>query len=297
MRILLFGGWGQLGSDLALEATGRHDLIRPPHSEVDVSNPESVENLVGSVAPDAVLNAAAFHKVEICEQDPITTFAVNAIGALNVARAARGAGAVCGFVSTDYVFDGEKPDGYAEDSPVSPLSVYGVSKAAGERNVLNTCPNGLVLRGSALFGHAGSSGKGGNFIETMLSKAESGQAISVVDDQFFAPSATRDMAARILLLLERRVPPGIYHVANAGSCSWYEFAVEAFRLAGLSPDLTPRPAGEQAVRRPRSSILLDTKSNALGLPPARPWQEALAWYLDNRPGRDQAAVPAGRAEP
>ena len=117
----------------------------------------------------------------------------------------------------------------------------------------------------------------------MLAKAAAGEAISVVDDQFFAPSATHDMAERILELLERRVPPGVYHVANAGSCSWYGFARAAFRLAGVAADLSPRPAGEQAVRRPRSSILLDTRGPALGLPPMRPWEEALGWYLENRP--------------
>jgi dTDP-4-dehydrorhamnose reductase len=100
------------------------------------------------------------------------------------------------------------------------------------------------------------------------------------------------MAERILLLLERRVPPGTYHVANMGSCSWYQFARRAFELAGLSPDLMPRPAGEQAVRRPRSSILLDTRSVLLGLPRNRSWEDALAWYLEGRPARATAAQGA-----
>src|SRR5437773_3368544 len=121
MRILVFGGWGQLGSDLAKASAGRHLLARPAHSEVDVTDPGSVAGVVSAERPDAVVNAAAFHKVEVCEQDPTTTFAVNAIGALHVARAAREAAARCAFVSTDYVFDGEKPDGYSEDDAVSPL--------------------------------------------------------------------------------------------------------------------------------------------------------------------------------
>jgi dTDP-4-dehydrorhamnose reductase len=186
------------------------------------------------------------------------------------------------FVSSDYVFDGENLGGYAEDDVPRPLNVYGVSKAAGERVVLNACPDSLVVRGSGLFGHAGSSGKGGNFVETMLAKAAAGEPISVVDDQIFAPSSTRDMAARILLLLERDVPPGIYHVANAGSCSWYRFARAIFDIQGIDADLTPRPAGEQVVRRPRCSVLLDTKAERLRLPLSQSWEEALAWYLERR---------------
>jgi dTDP-4-dehydrorhamnose reductase len=293
MRILLFGGSGQLGSDLRRVSAGRHQVVAPAHADADVTDAEAVEAIVARERPDAVVDAAAFHKVERCEEDPARSFLVNAVGAWNVARAARGAGARAVFVSTDYVFDGERPHGYAEDDPPAPVNVYGVSKAAGERATRNACPDSLVVRGSGLFGHAGSSGKGGNFVETMLAKAAAGEAISVVDDQTFAPSATNDMAERILLLLERRVPPGTYHVANAGSCSWYGFAREIFRLAGVRADLTPRPAGEQAVRRPRSSILLDTRSAGLGLPANRPWPEALGWYLEHRrPAGDRPAAGA-----
>ncbi len=293
MRIVAFGACGQLGADLAHAAAGRHELIRPTHANADVTDAGAVERVVGEHRPDAVLNAAAFHKVELCEEDPERSFAVNALGALHVARAARDSGARSVFVSTDYVFDGENPHGYAEDHPVAPLSVYGVSKAAGEMAVRTTSPDSLITRGSGLFGHAGSSGKGGNFVETMLAKAEAGEAISVVDDQIFAPSCTRDMAARILLLLERRVPPGIYHVANTGSCSWYTFARTIFELAGIDANLSPRPAGEQAVRRPRSSILLDTRTATLGIAPNRPWVEGLRWYLDER----AAARAPARTEP
>ncbi len=289
MRIVFLGASGQLGSDFLKVAAGAHEVIAPPHAEADVTDADAVAAVVTRERPDAVVDAAAFHKVELCEEDPLRSFQVNAVGAWNTARAARDAGARAVFVSSDYVFDGENPHGYAEDHPTGPVNVYGVSKVAGEHATRNASPDWLVVRGSGLFGHAGSSGKGGNFVETMLSKAAAGEAISVVDDQTFAPSSTRDMAARILLLLERRVPPGTYHVANAGSCSWYRFAREIFDVAGIPADLTPRPAGEQAVRRPRSSILLDTRSAALGLPPNRAWPDALRWYLETR---DQARAGA-----
>jgi dTDP-4-dehydrorhamnose reductase len=226
------------------------------------------------------------------EADPVQTFQVNAVGARYVAEAARSVGARCVYISTDYVFDGENPSGYTEDDPINPVNLYGVSKAAGEFAVRNACADSMVVRGSGLFGHAGSSGKGGNLVETMLSKAAAGEPIQVVDDQFAAPTCTRDMADRILLWLENQVPPGIYHGANRGGTSWYQFCKRIFEIAGLRPDLSPKAAGVQEVRRPRSSILIDTRSARLGLPLNRAWEDALAWYLANRPAARQESVPA-----
>ncbi len=282
MRILIIGGSGQLGSDFLKVAAGRHEVIAPPHEQADVTDGQAVERVVLEHRPQVVVNAAAFHKVELCEQDPARAFQVNAVGAWNSARAAKAAGARAVFLSSDYVFDGEESGGYREDDPTRPLSVYGASKVAGEHATRIACPDPLIVRGSGLFGHAGSSGKGGNFVETMLAKAEAGEAISVVDDQVFSPTSTHDLAERLLLLLEHEAPPGIYHAANSGSCSWHGLAREVFAAAGVSADLSPRPAGEQPVRRPRCSILLDTKSAPLGLAPSRPWQEALRWYLEHR---------------
>lgn len=283
MKIAIIGGWGQLGTDLAIAAEGRHELVRPRHSELDVVDADEALAFLQAARPDAVVNAAAMHKVELCEEDPTRAFAVNAVGALNVARAARAAGARVAFISTDYVFDGEQAAGFAEDAPVGPLNIYGCSKVAGEVAVRAAAPDHLIIRGSGLFGHAGSAGKGGNFVDNMIARARTGQALSVVDDQIFAPTSTRDMAERILLLLERRVPPGTYHAANSGSCSWYSLARRAFEIAGVEANLSPRPTGESPVRRPRLSTLLDTKWMKLGLPPQRSWEEALRWYLENRP--------------
>jgi len=207
-----------------------------------------------------------------------------------VARAARRAGARCLYVSTDYVFSGEATGGYTEGDPVAPVNIYGISKAAGERAVLNLCPDSLVVRTSGLFGHAGSAGKGGNFVELMLSKAAAGEPVSVVDDQVFSPTSTRDLAERIVLLLEQEVPPGIYHVTNSGSSSWYGLARRAFELEGLDADLSPRPSDHSLVRRPACSVLLDTRRGELGLPAMRAWHEALAWYLAQRPSVMRAAT-------
>jgi dTDP-4-dehydrorhamnose reductase len=283
VRLLVFGGWGQLGSDLAESAHRRgHELIRPRHNEIDVTDASAVAAGTRAARPDVVVNAAAFHKTEWCEQDPLQAFAVNAVGALRAARAAAAAAARCVYVSSDYVFDGEKEDGYTEDDVVDPMNVYGTSKAAGEVLVRLSDGDSLVVRGSGMFGRAGSAGKGGNFIETMLSKASAGEAIAVVDDLVFAPTSTHDMAERMMDLLERGAPAGIYHLANAGRCSWFDFALKVFDLAGMEVEVGRRSAGEDDVRRPRSSVLRDTKTAGLGLPPARPWEEAVAAYLGAR---------------
>jgi dTDP-4-dehydrorhamnose reductase len=294
VRLLVFGGWGQLGSDLWEAASADHQMIRPSHDEVDVTDAAAVQAVVGTVRPDAVVNAAAFHRVGECEDRPDLAFAVNSTGALNVARAAAAHGARCVFVSTDYVFDGSNPDGYREDDPVAPVNVYGVSKWAGERLVAIADPNAVIVRGSGMFGHAGSSGKGGNFVETVLSKAAGSQPISVADDQVFSPTSTRDMAERLLLLLERDAPSGVYHLANAGACSWFEFAREIFKVGGLDADLSPRRSDGDPIPRPRCSALIDTKTESLGLPPARPWQEALRSYMESR--RDPDRMAASRVE-
>jgi dTDP-4-dehydrorhamnose reductase len=163
------------------------------------------------------------------------------------------------------------------------LNVYGASKAAGEWLVSSTDPHAIIVRGSALFGHAGSSGKGGNFVENMLAKATAGEQIRVVEDQFMTPTCTRDMAERILLLLDTGAPSGIYHAVNGGFCTWFEFCQTILNIAGLEADLAPRKTSPDGIRRPRCSILLDTKSEALGLSPLRRWQVALQWYLKSRP--------------
>jgi dTDP-4-dehydrorhamnose reductase len=290
VRILVFGGWGQLGTELAAAGEAReHQIFRPTREEADVIDFRAVAGAIRDARPDLVVNAAAFHRVESCEKDPTSAFSVNSLGAVIVARMSCHAGARNAFVSTDYVFDGEKGRAYNEDDRPNPVNLYGVSKAAGERGVRLSCPNSFVIRTSGLFGHAGSSGKGGNFVETMISRAEAGLALSVVDDQRLAPTAAADLAERILLLAEAEAEPGIYHLTNRGSCSWFELAGAILELAGIEADLSPRKTGEDEdddeVRRPWNTALADTRTAAFGLPRARSWRAALAWYLEARDGR------------
>ena len=279
MRLLVFGGHGQLGSELPRAVGDRHELVRPVHAETDVTDPGAVLEAVRAHRPDAVVDAAAFHRVDRCEQEPATALSVNVLGAMNVARAAREVGARAVYVSTDYVFDGAKGEAYGEEDRPAPLNVYGLTKEAGERAVRMASPDHLVVRLSGLFGHAGSSGKGGNFVETILSKGAAGVPLSVVSDQRLAPTAAADAADRLVWLLENAAPSGTYHLVNRGSCSWFELAESILEEAGIDAELSPRGTGPDEVRRPSFSVLADTRTASLGLAPARPWRAALRWYL------------------
>ncbi|MCX7600798.1 MAG: dTDP-4-dehydrorhamnose reductase [Meiothermus sp.] len=238
--------------------------------------------MLGSQSWATIINTAALHKVETCEAEPERAFKVNALGALNVAQVAKTVRAKCVFISTDYVFDGAKGTPYIESDPPNPINIYGASKVAGELLSSITLENTLVIRISSVFGRAGASGKGGNFIETILQKARAGEPLRVVADQFMSPSYTRDVAHLLLALLQRDVR-GIVHGANQGVCSWHALAQEAVRLCG--PDVYVEPISASAfpspVKRPSFSALASERLAALGLQ-TRPWSEALQEYLEEK---------------
>jgi dTDP-4-dehydrorhamnose reductase len=278
--ILLIGANGQLGTDLAalLEGPG---LITLTHRDLDVTDPIAVARTIAEVAPATVLNTAAFHRVDDIEADPRLAFLVNAVAVHHLARACARHGARLVHFSTDYVFGGIGPGPYREDAVPAPLSAYGVSKLAGERLVRQASPRHLVIRSAGLYGVAGSSGKGGNFVETMLRLAREGKPIRVVADQVLTPTYTADLADAVVRLLAVEPPGGIYHLTNGGACSWFEFARRIFALSGLHPDLAPTTseAFGAAAQRPPHSVLVDTRLAALGLAPLRPWPDALRAYL------------------
>jgi len=228
-----------------------------------------------------VHNATAFNRVDDAERDPTAAFALNAVAVHHLARAAERSRARLVHFSTDYVFGGTGAGPFTEAAAPAPPNAYGVSKLAGERLVRNAGPRHLVIRSAGLYGVAGSSGKGGNFVETMLRLGRDGRAIRVVDDQILTPTYTADLAPAVRRLLAADPPGGTYHLTNQGSCSWFEFARRIFALCGLVPDLTPTTsqAFAASARRPANSVLLDTRTPTLGLAPLRPWPDALRAYL------------------
>lgn len=279
-RILLTGAGGQLGADLtnALKGPG---LVACSHRELDITDVDAVARTIADVRPDVLINTAAFHRVDEIETDPCPAFLVNAVAVHHLARACARHGARLVHFSTDYVFGAGPPGPYAENAPPAPLSAYGTSKLAGEHLVRSASPQHLVIRSSGLYGATGSSGKGGNFVETMLRLARQGRPIRVVADQVLAPTYTADLAQVVVQLLAVDPPGGLYHLTNAGACSWFEFARRIFDLCGLRADMAPTTseAFGAPARRPPNSVLLNTRLAALGLPPLRPWVEALRHYL------------------
>lgn len=275
VRALVLGANGQLGSDILRLWTGRVEVIPATRKDADVTDCEAVRALVLAHRPDVVLNTTAFHNLPLCEQDPLRTFQVNAVGGWNVARAAREAGAALVQFSTDYVFDGTKGAPYVERDARRALNVYGASKIATEDLVLQAHPGALVVRVSGLFGVAGSAGKGGNFVETMLRLAREGQPIRVVADQVTAPTNTAEIAEGLLPLVEAGLS-GVVHLAAAEGCSWADFAEAIFALCGLRPDfqrVTTEEFGGPVVR-PRYSVLASER-----VPPLRHWRLGLERYL------------------
>ncbi|MGA8153377.1 MAG: dTDP-4-dehydrorhamnose reductase [Terriglobales bacterium] len=283
MKMLLFGSNGQLGSDLLRVFRAAGDAVTPvTHAQVDVCSEERVAEIMAETQPDVVLNTAAFHKVEECEKKPGLAFQVNGTAAMNLALACRRTGAVLVHFSTDYVFDGEKNAAYEETDLPSPLNVYGASKVAGEHLIACNTDRYFVLRTCGLYGTAGSSGKGGNFVENMLKKALAGDAIRVVEDQVLTPTYTVDLAeaTRQLISTERF---GLYHLSSEGQCSWYDFARYIFECAAVDANLSPvkSSAFPSPVKRPANSVLSKAKLRGVGLSIPL-WKDALPRYLAER---------------
>ncbi len=280
MKTLVIGSSGQLGQDL-MKVLGE-EAVGLTHADIDVTDGVGVSSLLREHKPDWVINTAAFHRVDDCELNPTLAFAVNASGAANVARAAAETGAGVVFYSTDYVFGGEgrpRHDPHTESSLPDPYNVYGVSKLAGERMVMNANPRHLVIRSAGLYGTA-TSRKGWTFPELMVTKGRNDGWVKVVIDQALSPTYSLDLAETTKALMEREAR-GLFHLTNGGECSWFEFAQATFDITGVAVNMEPTETvtGERRARRPPYSALASERLEQAGVAPMRPWREALAHYL------------------
>jgi dTDP-4-dehydrorhamnose reductase len=281
MRVLLFGANGQLGSDITrLWKDGDIALTAATRQDADVTDAAAVGALVERARPDVVINTTAFHNLPVCEQEPETCFRVNVIGGWNVARAAAAAGAAVVQFSTDYVFEGTKGSPYLEDDARRSVNVYGAAKIATEDVVRQANPEHLVARVSGLYGLAGSAGKGGNFVETMLRLAREGNPINVVADQTTAPTNTAEIAEALLPLV-REGARGTVHLAAGEGCSWHTFASAIFAIAGVSPELNAVTTEQLGgpVKRPLYSVLGSSRTA-----PMRHWRDGLERYMREKHG-------------
>lgn len=273
--ILVVGAAGMLGRDL-LKLLGER-ACGVDIGEIDITSMESVLQVVGELKPQVVINCAAYTDVDGCESTIEKAMEVNGEGVGYLAFACREVGALLVQISTDYVFDGGKGSPYLEDDAPCPLSVYGESKLAGELNAAFT-PEYLIIRTQWLYGLQGK-----NFVETMLRLGSEQDEVTVVDDQTGSPTWTVDLASAIIALVDRGCR-GIYHAANAGFCSWNDFARAIFEEAGLHVMVKPMTTAELArpARRPLYSTLDCGKLTAdTGFKP-QPWRNALREYLKLR---------------
>ena len=284
MKILIIGGAGQLGTDL-VKVLSTHDLVVPDHQTLDVVQLDQIHQVLKSECPQIVINTAAFHRVDQCESEVNTSFQVNSEAIRNLALVAREIEAVLVHFSTDYVFDGQKTEPYSEEDQARPINVYGVSKLAGEQLVESVWEKSFLIRTCGLYGHAGSRGKGSNFVETMVRKAQLGEAIRVVDDQRLTPTSTQELARKTASLIETG-HYGTYHITSHGDCTWYEFAREIFSVLAVKVDLAAIASDHffslARARRPRYSVLANDRLEKLGMDDLKDWEEALRDYLGSR---------------
>jgi dTDP-4-dehydrorhamnose reductase len=276
-RIVIIGARGLVGTVLAAQAAQRgYEVLSLTSAQCDVTDALSIERHVD--ADDAVINCAAYTKVDDAERDETRAFAVNATGAENVAHACARAGAGLVHISTDYVFSGDFGDGerrpYEIDDETGPLSVYGRSKLAGEFAVLTAMPDAHVVRTSWIF-----SGNGGDFVATMRRLAEGDGTVDVVADQIGTPTYVGDLVGALLEAAEGTISEPVLHAANGGEASRYEQARAVFELVGADPERV-RPVGSdkhpRPAPRPTYSALSAVRSTEAGLTPLRPWRDALA---------------------
>ncbi len=283
MRVAVIGANGQLGTDL-LRAFRDHEVIPWTRKDFDVRDHERAAEAIRSTRPDVLVNTAAFHQTDACEENPEMAFAINAIAVRNLALASQSLQVTLMHMSTDYVFDGKKREPYIEEDRPNPINVYGVSKLAGEHFVTSICSRYYIVRVASLFGTGGGSGKGENFVERMLGKAKRAEVLTVVDDVIMSPTYAADAAGTIRQLLEVDAPSGVYHVTNAGSCSWYQFTMEILGRARVSGDLrrTTITALRPKASRPLNSALRSSRLSGIGLRSLRSWQDALSAYFESR---------------
>ncbi len=291
-KVAIFGGAGQLGTELRAELSARGYQVEGfDRSNADITDAARVEQALAQFDPAIVLNAAAYNQVDIAEKEPLPAFQVNALAVRNLAMACRQTDAKLVHFSTDYVFDGLAGRAYGEEDRTHPLGAYAVSKLAGELYARAYLDQALIIRTSGVYGPAGLGTARGNFVETMLRLAAKGQTIRVVEDHAASPTYAPALAARTADLVERDAA-GTFNLGGGSPITWFDWAGKIFRAAGLNPPLKPTTEREfrTPARRPRYSALSNAKAEALGIAPMPSLDEAaIVTYLRGSCGKALAA--------
>ena len=276
MKVLVTGVKGQLGHDVVNELEKRgHQAIGVDVEEMDITDETAVKTVITGAAPDAVIHCAAYTAVDAAEDHEDLCRRVNALGTGYVASVCRDLNCKLMYISTDYVFNGQGTRPWEPDDERQPLNVYGQTKYEGELAV-ETLEKYFIVRIAWVFGVNGK-----NFIRTMLNLGQTRDSLTVVDDQIGSPTYTFDLASLLADMIETD-RYGRYHATNTGLCSWYEFACEIFRQAGMKVKVSPVSSQEYPAkaRRPANSRMDQRKLGENGFEPLPPWQDALGRYLE-----------------
>jgi dTDP-4-dehydrorhamnose reductase len=283
LKVLITGAAGMLGTDLRRtfeQLVGKENLILADIAgdviHLDITDTDQTFKLIIDSKPDVVIHSAAYTDVDGCEKDKDKAFRVNGFGTWNVAAACSRIDAILVYISTDFVFDGEKGEPYTEYDEPNPIGWYGASKLAGERHVQALCSRYYIVRTAWLYGKHGK-----NFPLTILNAAKSGKPLKVVADQTGSPTYTADLAAVICELIENSLY-GIYHITNKGACTWYDFARRVLDLSGMSNvEIEPIRSEDwpSPTRRPKYSVLRHYSLELQGRDNLRSWEDALADFI------------------
>jgi dTDP-4-dehydrorhamnose reductase len=284
MKALLLGPNGQLGTDIQSANDRRGEPVKIQavgRAQIDLSNIEAAITALRELKFDVLINCSSYHKTDEVEANAQQAFTINAHLVRRLSELAAEKHARFFHVSTDYVFGGQRQNSpLSEDAPKAPVNIYGASKAMGEDLALLSGSDTVIARVASLFGVAGASGKGGNFVETMLRLAKEKGELRVVADQTMSPTSTFDIASAMIDMILAKAPPGIWHIVNSGAATWFEFAERIISAANVKAQVIPIKTEQfpTPAARPRYSAL-DNAKFSKAIHALRPWQDALEDYL------------------
>lgn len=283
MKIAIIGANGQLGHDVvgAFQKQGA-SVTALTHEQIEITSIDSISKILRECGPDLIVNTAAAHQVEQCEEHPDHAYQVNAIGAKNLALVSNDLDAILMHISTDYVFNGNKKNPYLESDVPIPLNVYGSTKLAGEHFIQNIADKYFIFRVSGLYGKAPCRAKGGlNFVQLMLKLAKERDEVRVIDNEILTPTHTGTVARQLVKMASTDFY-GLYHATAQGSCSWFEFARKIFELAQTTIKLSIADPSEfpMKVPRPEYSVLENAALKKIGEDLMLPWEQDLSQYLE-----------------
>lgn len=286
-KIAIIGAKGQLGSDLVNVFSEKNEYTVFPltHNDIEITKKDSIKKCLDGVSPHILINTAAYVRVNDAETNQIEAFMTNAVSNQLLSLYCEERKIKLIYISTDYVFglDKERITPYTENDKPGPVNTYGITKLAGEYYIQELCSNFLIVRSSGIFGIQESSGKKGNFIETMVRLAKNSSSIQVVDDQQTSPTYSLDLAKQIILLIDKG-KRGIYHVTSKGNCSWYKFAKTIFEITKIPANLKPvlSLTFKASAKRPHYSVLENQRLEKDALNIMQPWEEGLRDYLKEK---------------